>query len=152
MTAEAPARGDILSVTHDGLDLSSVVAELIEPACGAVATFLGTVRSPNEGQEIDVIDYQGYETMISSEMRRLADELHARHAIARLAIVHRLGRLRPGEVSLIIVVTSGHRRAALDACREALELVKSRLPVWKYEIGRERASFVRGKADAGPTL
>lgn len=152
MSAQAAAERDVLAVTHDELRIEPLVAELIEPACGAVATFLGTVRSPNQGQEIDVIDYQGYEPMILSELRRLADELHERYDIARLAIQHRLGRLSPGEVSLIIVVTSGHRRPALVACQEALELVKSRLPVWKYEIGKERADFVPGKAEAGPTL
>jgi len=152
MTAEAPARGDILSVSHDRLELQPLLDELTEPSCGALASFIGTVRSPNLGQEIDAIDYQGYEPMILSEMRRLADELHARHAIARLAIVHRLGRLRPGEASLLIVVSAGHRGPALLACQEALELAKSRLPVWKYETGSAGSAYVPGKADAGPTL
>lgn len=150
--ASATAAPDILEVTRERLDLGRLVAELTEPACGAVATFSGTVRSPNQGLVVQSIDYQGYDAMILSEMRRLADELHERFDIARIAVVHRLGRLEPAEVSLVIVVSAGHRKPALLACQEALELIKARLPIWKYEAGPDREGYVRGRAEAGPTL
>lgn len=153
MASQQPsAPPDILEVTYEVVDVQRLVDELTEPACGAVAAFLGSVRSPNHGKTVDYIDYQGYDSMIVSEMRRLVEELRARYDIVRVAIVHRLGRLAPAEVSLAIVVSSAHRRPALDACQEALELVKSRLPVWKYEVGPDAAGFVPGRAEAGPTL
>lgn len=143
---------DILELTYDRLDVQPLVDALTEPACGAVATFLGSVRSPNHGKTVQYIDYQGYEAMIVGEMRRLVEELRARHEVARIAIVHRLGRLEPAEVSLAIVVSSAHRRPALEACQEALELVKARLPIWKYEVGTDEAGYVPGRSEAGPTL
>lgn len=143
---------DILELTRERLEVGGLVAAVTEPACGAVASFLGSVRSPNHGKLVEYIDYQGYDAMAEAELRRIASELRARHELGRIAIVHRLGRLAPGEVSLAIVVASAHRGAALDACREALELVKARLPIWKYEVGPGEAGYVAGRTEAGPTL
>lgn len=143
---------DILELTHERLEVQPLVDALTEPACGAVATFLGSVRSPNHGKTVEYIDYQGYEAMIVGEMQRLVEELRSRYDVARIAIVHRLGKLAPAEVSLAIVVSSAHRRPALEACQEALELVKARLPIWKYEVGPDDAGYVAGRAEAAPTL
>lgn len=156
MTDLAPlartADGDILGVTPEPLTLEPLVAALRADAFGATACFIGTVRSPNRGRAVRFIEYEGYEAMIVRELVAIAGDLHRGHAIGRVAMVHRLARLAPGEASIAIVVASGHRRAALDACSEALELCKQRLPVWKYEVTDDGGAYVRGASVAGATL
>ena len=152
MTPTANGDGDLLAVTRDAVEVGAVISSLADPAYGATASFLGSVRTPNRGVAVRYIDYEGYEAMIRAELERLAHEVRARFPLGRLAVVHRLGRIRPGEVSLLVAVASPHRDTALHACEELVEAIKARLPVWKYEVGPERAAFVAGRSDAGPTL
>ncbi len=150
----APENGprDRLFVTREALDIGELIAWATVPACGAVASFLGTVRSPNHGVEVQSIDYQGYEAMLGPELRRIADDLHEAYDLRRLVLVHRLGVLGPGEASIAIVAATPHRDDAFAACRRGLELCKERLPIWKYETGEAGSDWVEGTSRAGPTL
>ncbi len=148
--ATGPTR--LCRVNEAPIDLAELVSFVTADACGAIATFVGTVRSPNDGQDVVHIDYQGYPAMIAAEMDRIADELERDAEGLRLALVHRLGRLLPAEASIAVVVSSPHRDAALDACRAGIEACKRRLPVWKYEVGSAGEGFVHGRSDAAPTL
>lgn len=135
----------VLGTTHAPLDLGALTSAIADARSGAIASFLGTVRSPNEGRRVDGIDYEGYEGMIASELVRIADDLHARHGVLGLALVHRLGPCLPGEASIAIVACSAHRDAAFDACREGLNECKARLPVWKHEHDEEGPRWVEGQ-------
>ncbi len=149
----APARPpDLMLVVSEPVAPATLLQEAADAAYGAVASFLGSVRSPNHGDVVHHIDYEGYAPMMVGEMERLGAEARSRHPLGRIVIVHRLGRLRAGEVSLAVVVSSPHRHAALQACGELVEGLKARLPVWKYEVGPAGGSFVSGRSDAGPTL
>lgn len=133
-----------LGTTHDPLDLPSLIEAVADERSGAIASFLGTVRSPNFGRVVHGIDYEGYEAMIASELGRIADELHERHGLLGVAMVHRLGPCLPGEASIALVACSPHRDAAFDACRDALEACKARLPVWKHEHDEDGPRWVEG--------
>lgn len=134
------------------IDLASVTAKLEDESMGGVAVFLGRVRSPNAGQTVYYLEYEGYDEMIIAVMAEIAAALRATHGELRLAIHHRLGRLEPGEVSLALAVAAPHRRAALSACGEGVEAVKLRLPVWKLEVGADGASYVPGFTAAAEVL
>jgi MoaE-MoaD fusion protein len=143
---------DLFVVATEPIEAALMLAEAAAPASGAVASFLGSVRSPNRGEIVHHIDYEGYGPMMVGEMERLCAEVRARHPLGRVVIAHRLGRLLAGEVSLAVVVASAHRHAALQACAEIVEALKARLPVWKFEVSSAGGSFVPGRTDAGPTL
>lgn len=143
---------DHFIVSEAALTIGDYYERLSDPRYGALASFVGTVRSPNLGHSVHYIDYQGYESMMYSQMQRIASELRQRHQIGAVLIAHRLGRLYPGEASIAIVVASVHRREALLACQEAIERVKALLPVWKYEVTDARAHWVAGNAEAAETL
>ncbi len=145
MSPDAPAYRERLGVTHEPLDLGALISEVADARSGAVASFLGTVRSPNHGRTVHAIDYQGYEAMAESELARIAAELRDAFSLLGLAMVHRLGRCAPGEASIAIVACSPHRDAAFDACREALERCKARLPIWKHEEDERGAHWVEGR-------
>jgi molybdopterin synthase catalytic subunit len=134
----------VLGVTHQVLDLPGLIAAVADARSGAIASFLGTVRSPNHGRTVHRIDYEGYEAMIEAELGRIADELHDAYGLLGLAMIHRLGPCDPGEASIAIVACSPHRDAAFEASRAALEACKARLPVWKHEHDDDGAHWVAG--------
>ncbi len=152
MTVPEAPPPDLFLVASDVIEPATLLAEAASAASGAVTSFLGSVRSPNRGEIVHHIDYEGYGPMMVAEMERLCAEVRARHPLGRVVIAHRLGRLYAGEVSLAVVVASAHRHAALEACAEIVEALKARLPVWKFEVSASGGSFVPGRTDAGPTL
>ena len=143
---------DYFFVTEAPLDIAACSARASRPEYGAVSSFLGTVRSPNHGQAVHFIDYQGYETMILRQMQRAAAELRAQFELGRIVFGHRLGKLLPGEASIIIVVSSAHRKAALEATHAAIDRLKELLPVWKLEATPEGQRWVEGSTAASDPL
>jgi molybdopterin synthase catalytic subunit len=118
------------------LDLPAMLAEVADPACGAQAVFIGTVRNrnaPEDGREVVAIEYSAYAAMAEKVLGRIASELEAEAPGLRVALCHRLGRLAVGEASIAIVAASPRRDVALAAIRTALERVKSEAPIWKRE-------------------
>lgn len=139
-------------VTEDVLDLQRYISLVSESTYGAVSSFLGTVRSPNLGQAVRHIDYEGYEAMLQTQMAVLAKELRSSFDIGHLVLAHRLGRLVPGEASIAIVVSSKHRNAALHACELGINRAKELLPVWKLEVNTDGSQWVEGSVAAGEQL
>lgn len=143
---------DHLFVTRETLEPARYLALVSAPAYGAVASFLGTVRSPNAGESVSYIDYEGYESMIQTQLHILATELRERFDLGHLVIAHRLGRLAPGEASIAVVVSSRHRKDALGACQLGIDRAKELLPVWKREATEHGSSWVAGSVAAGKPL
>lgn len=143
---------DHLFVSTGVLDHAHLHALAVAPPYGAVASFVGTVRSPNAGQKVHHIDYEGYEAMITAQMKRAASELRGRFDLGHLVFAHRLGRLKPGEASIVIVISSAHRKAALEATHAAIDRLKELLPIWKHEVTEEGAHWVAGSSGATEAL
>jgi len=102
--------------------------------CGAIATFLGTVRGTNKGREVTRLEYEVHETMALAQFARMEAALREKHGIYHLAIDHRRGAVLAGGISVVIAVSAPHRKAALAACAEAIEILKADVPIWKKEI------------------
>jgi molybdopterin synthase catalytic subunit len=100
---------------------------------GATSLFLGTVRNSNDGRPVNGIDYTAYDAMAVAEMQRILDEAAAKYPDTRIALQHRLGTLRVGEISVAIASANAHRAAAIDANRYVIEQLKRRVPIWKRE-------------------
>ena len=117
------------------------------PEDGAVVTFLGRTRvtpgTPAPGQEaeaarhagatVEGLEYEAFEPMALEVLGQIADEIEARFGVARLAIVHRVGAVPPGEASILVVAAAPHRDAAFQAARFAIDETKARAPIWKAE-------------------
>jgi molybdopterin synthase catalytic subunit len=134
----------LLALTDAPLDLAALIdavsaaqtdraREAGTANAGAVASFLGTVRSPNKGRRVLYLDYEAYEPLAVRVFERIRDEIAAEWPDAVIALHHRIGRLTAGEVSVAIVVASLHRAPAFAACRYAIERVKQVAPIWKRE-------------------
>jgi molybdopterin synthase catalytic subunit len=104
-----------------------------EPAAGAIVSFAGTTRIDNAGRRVIRLEYEAYEPMALSEMRKLAHEAGIRWEIVRIAIQHRIGAVAIGETSVAIAVAAAHRAEAFEACRFAIDRLKEIVPIWKKE-------------------
>ena len=129
-----PVSGGAFRVTAEPLDLSAAVAEVSTDEAGAVATFVGTVRKSSRGRDVDHLEYEAFEEMAEPMLSRLAADLEEKHGLCSVAIHHRVGRVEIGEASVVIAVSAPHRTAALDACREAIDTLKTTIPLWKKEV------------------
>jgi molybdopterin synthase catalytic subunit len=125
-----------VALVEEALDPAAVAAAVAGPDCGAVVLFVGTVRDHHQGRAVERLVYTAYRAMAERRLAAIAEELQEAHA-ARLAIVHRLGDLVPGEASVVIAAAAPHRDAAYRASRDALERLKREVPIWKREHYRD---------------
>lgn len=129
-----PVSGGTFRLTEDPIDVGAVIAEAADEAAGAVATFLGTVRERSRGRDVLHLDYEAYEGMAEKVMAEIAASLRARYDLCAVAITHRVGRVAIGETSVAIAVSAPHREDALAACKEAIDTLKTEVPLWKKEV------------------
>jgi molybdopterin synthase catalytic subunit len=129
-----PVSGGAFRLTQGPVNLTSLVAEVADERAGAIATFLGTVRAQSRGRDVIALEYEAYEDMAEQVMAEIADEVKARYELCGVAITHRLGRVEIGGTSVAIAISAPHRQDALAACRDVIEALKERVPLWKKEL------------------
>ncbi|MBF6560564.1 MAG: molybdenum cofactor biosynthesis protein MoaE [Candidatus Binataceae bacterium] len=130
--ADAPWVGPV-AIGREVIDVAALERAVADAAAGATVTFAGTTRIGNAGRRVLRLEYEAYEAMALSEMRKLAQEAGARFKIVRIAIRHRVGVVEIGETSVAIAVSAAHRAAAFEACRFAIDRLKEIVPIWKKE-------------------
>jgi molybdopterin synthase catalytic subunit len=114
---------------------------------GAVVTFEGVVRNNTKGRATRYLEYEAYEPMAVSQMRRIAGEVASNYEVSRVAVVHRLGRLEIGEASIAIAVSAPHRKPAFEAALETINRLKREVPIWKKEFFADGEVWVEGEWD-----
>ncbi|MDP9283558.1 MAG: molybdenum cofactor biosynthesis protein MoaE [Actinomycetota bacterium] len=129
-----PVSGGAFLLSDEPLSLDRVVTEVRDERAGAIATFTGTTRISSRGRTVEHLDYEAYEGMAEAVMAEIAESLHARYALCAIAIHHRVGRVGIGDTSVVIAVSAPHRRDALAACKDAIDALKERVPLWKKEV------------------
>jgi molybdopterin synthase catalytic subunit/molybdopterin converting factor small subunit len=135
-----PVSGGTFRLQPDALSLEAAVEEVRTDEAGAIATFIGTTRVQSRGRTVLHLDYEAYEEMAGQVMAEIATELKSRYDVCEIAIHHRIGRVEIGEASVVIAVSAPHRHDALAACKDAIDTLKERVPLWKkeaYEGGEE---------------
>jgi len=100
---------------------------------GATANFIGTMRDFNEGDDVSFMELEHYPQMTEKQLNHIIDQASEEWPIQNALIVHRVGKILPGEPIMLVAVWSGHRAAAFDACRYLMEELKHRAPFWKKE-------------------
>ena len=119
--------------THEPLEPAALSAALGDPAAGGFATFEGRVRDQNEGRIVSRLEYEAFEELAQGEGEHIVAEALRRHGALRARCVHRLGALAVGEVAVWVGVAAAHRAEAFAACRQIIDEIKHRLPIWKKE-------------------
>ena len=129
-----PVSGGAFRLTHGPVNLTSVVVAVVDEQAGAIATFIGTVRARSRGRDVIALEYEAYEEMAEEVMAGIAADVEERYDLCKVAMTHRLGRVEVGETSVAIAVSAPHRQDALAACADAIEALKSQVPLWKKEV------------------
>ena len=124
---------DIIVTSHE-LNIQSCIGFVMAPDCGGIDVFIGTVRNLTKGKQVMRLEFEAYEKMALSEMRKLCDQAFDRWPVQRIALHHRTGTLQVGEVPVIIAVAAAHRDAAFEACRFLIDNLKKTVPIWKKEV------------------
>lgn len=141
---------DIYEITREPIDKPGLERRLITGAAGAVVTFDGVVRDNTNGRRVLILDYDAYPPMAVKEMRRVGEEIRERWPeVERIGIIHRFGEMKITESSVVIVVTSPHRKVAFEACHYAIDRVKQVVPIWKKEIFEDGEAWVEGQRPDG---
>ena len=129
-----PVSGGDFRLSEAGLSVDAAVREVRSDDAGAIATFVGTTRARSRGRAVRHLEYEAYEGMAEHVMEHLADELRRKHDLCAVAIHHRVGRVEIGDSSVVIAVSAPHRADALAACKEAIDELKTSVPLWKKEV------------------
>jgi molybdopterin synthase catalytic subunit len=129
-----PVSGGAFLLSDEPLSLDRVVDEVRDERAGAIATFTGTTRIESRGRQVQFLDYEAYEGMAEQVMAEIAVALMERYELCAIAIHHRIGRVSIGETSVLIAVSAPHRQDALAACKDAIDELKERVPLWKKEV------------------
>ena len=129
-----PVSGGDFKLSADPLSVDAAVTEVRDQDAGAIATFIGTTRAHSRGREVLHLEYEAYEGMAEQVMADLASQLAERHDLSKIAIHHRVGRVQLGEPSVVIAVSAAHRADALAACKDAIDILKVDVPLWKKEV------------------
>lgn len=124
----------MVRLTHDPIDFTALTEAVRSPHCGAVALFLGTVRDLTGDEVTEFLEYEAYPPMAEKKLNEIEVEVRSRWKLGAVAMVHRLGRLGVGEISVAVAVSAPHRDAAFAACRFAIDTLKQVVPIWKKDL------------------
>jgi molybdopterin synthase catalytic subunit len=123
----------MIRLTHEPIDYHALTEAVRAPHCGGVVLFLGTVRDLTGDQVTVALDYEAYPDMAQKKLALVEEETRSRWPVGEMALVHRLGHLEVGDVSVAVAVSCPHRAEAFEACRYAIDRLKQIVPIWKKE-------------------
>lgn len=123
----------MIQLTHDTIDYTALTEAVRSHQAGAVVLFLGTVREMTDGRQTTALQYDAYPEMATAKMAELEAEAREKWPVVEVGIIHRLGHLELGEISVAVAVSSPHRPDAFEAGRHIIDRLKEIVPVWKKE-------------------
>lgn len=121
-------------MTRRPIRLEPLLRFVRDPEAGAVCVFTGIIRRTSGALQVRALDYSAFRPRADRDLEALAQRLLRRYKITRVAIVHRLGRIRLGETAVAVVVSAPHRPAAFAAGREGIDRLKRTIPIWKKDV------------------
>lgn len=139
--------GHFFGITQQPIDGGGIARRILRDEDGAFVNFEGVVRNHSGGRRTRYLDYECYVPLAIRTMEEIGRSLAAGHAVGRVAIVHRVGRMEIGETSVAVVVCSPHRRPAFEAALEGINRLKSSVPIWKKEYFEDGEVWVEGSWD-----
>jgi molybdopterin synthase catalytic subunit len=125
----------VFAIVEEPIDVGALVSSAQRPDCGAISTFVGTTRIDESGEaSVEYLEYEAYRPMADRKLEEIGAEIRERWDVREVSIVHRMGRVEPGEASVVIVVASPRRGPVFEASRYAIERIKEIAPIWKREV------------------
>lgn len=135
----------MIKITEKSIDVQRVIETASSLGAGAVDVFIGTVRNTAHGKNVRWLEYEAYESMAIAEIRRIIDEANQRWNMKGWAVSHRIGTLKPGEVSVVVAVSTAHRKESFEACQFIIDTLKAKAPIWKKEVFEDGEEWVSAR-------
>ncbi|NP_001297904.1 molybdopterin synthase catalytic subunit-like [Esox lucius] len=133
---------DLVELTHDKLSVEAVSELVTCPSCGAISIFIGTTRDSFEEKKVVQLEYEAYVPMAQSELKKIYADIRARWpTIRHICVHHRLGVVPVTDASVIIGISSPHRRDSLEAVQYCIDKLKATVPIWKKEVYEEESCW-----------
>ena len=143
-TRRTAKRGDFFKITSQQIGIDSVIRKALDVDSGAIVIFIGTVRRLSRGREVKYLEYEAYKKLALREFRKIADDIKEKWDVKKVAIVHRTGKLKLKEASVVIAVSASHRDEAYQASRYIIECLKKSAPIWKKEVWEGGEEWIEG--------
>jgi molybdopterin synthase catalytic subunit len=132
----------VTALSEGPLDVVALIRQIWRADCGAVVTFEGTTRSPNEGRDVKSLEYEAYEDRARTQLHELAEDAAARFGLGGVVAVHRTGPVAIGEPSVVVACASAHRGEAFEGARWLIDRIKADVAIWKKEIFADGEAWV----------
>jgi len=123
----------LVRVTDEALDPNEALGFVSDPAAGGTVLFSGTVRDQSDAGPVTGLEYEAWEERAAEQLHAIGDEVFEKWPVCRVALLHRIGRLSVGEVSVLVCCSAPHRAEAFEAARHGIERIKQDVPIWKKE-------------------
>jgi len=130
----------------DPIPVTDLVATAGNDSDGAIITFIGQARDKSRDKGVSHLEYEIYEEMASSEMKKIIDDSYDQWPITDCVVVHRYGTVNIGETSIFIAVSSPHRDDAFKACRYIIDTIKKTVPIWKKEFYSDGSQWISDRS------
>ncbi len=135
----------MIKLTEKAIDVQKVIDTASSLGAGAVNVFIGTVRNNANGKNVVWLEYEAYETMAVAEIKKIIETASHRWPLLGWAVSHRIGTLKPGEVSVVVAVSSPHRRESFEACQYIIDTLKEKAPIWKKEVFEDGEEWISAR-------
>jgi molybdopterin synthase catalytic subunit len=123
----------MVSITNKPIDPAFVLKQVSTPESGGIDLFIGTVRNHSDGKRVQKLEYTAYAPMAERIMAQIEREIKEKWEVNCVVLVHRVGGLNIGDIAVVTAVSAAHRHEAFEACRFAIDRIKSVVPIWKKE-------------------
>lgn len=134
-----------VNLTEGPISVDRLLSLVKDHSCGGVVFFLGIVRNESHGKKVESLTYEAYKPMAERKMEGIAREAMDRWPVKKIAMEHRVGHLSLGEIAVAIVVSSPHRKEALESCSFLIDALKAKVPIWKQEFGEGGVFWIEGQ-------
>lgn len=124
----------MFKITNEPITPDEVIHAVKAEKAGAIVPFLGIVRDNTGGRKVAHLEYEAYPPMAEMKMAEIAREIYEKWGLDRVAMIHRVGHLKIGEVSVAVAVAAPHRKDGFEACKYAMDRLKQIVPIWKREV------------------
>ncbi|KAL5005251.1 hypothetical protein ScPMuIL_018707 [Solemya velum] len=125
---------DHVEITVDKLNVERIQSSVASPKCGAISLFIGTTRDHFDGKEVVQLEYEAYRPMAEKKMKEICQQIRDKWPVENISVVHRVGVVPVCEASIVIALSSPHRKEAMEAVQFAIDTLKATVPIWKKEL------------------
>lgn len=132
----------LFEIVHEPIQIETIVNKVKRSEAGAITTFIGTVREWTNEKKTVYLEYHAYIPMAEKMLYKIGEEIEMKWPRTKVAITHRIGQLNISDISVVIAVSSPHRKAAFEAVEYAMERIKEMVPIWKKEHWEDGETWV----------